>query len=149
MRLLPLFTLVVAMLMARAAHAEVPPARRGKPVTPVLTVQVLSGTTLGQDLLEQEKPTLVQDQLEPDRWLLVNVIAALLPAGEAVLEKVTLTVVQGKHRQVLERRMHGLDGDVERMPFLVQIQDGCAPIVLSATAGKRKSAVQTVTLVCK
>lgn len=144
MRLLSL----VVFLVAGAAQAQVP-ARHRKPVTPLLTAQVYSGTTLGQDLLEQEKPTLVQDLLEPNRWLLVNVFAALLPAGEAVLEKVTLTVVQGKHRQVLERRMHGLDGDVEQMPFLVQVQDGCAPIVLSATAGRRKAQSRTVTLVCK
>ncbi len=140
--------ILVVLLAAFTADAQVPPVRHGKPVTPVLTAQVYARTTLGADLLEQEKPTLVQDTLEPSRWLLVSVIAALLPAGEPVLEKVTLTVVQGKHRQVLERRMHGLDGDVEQLPFLVQVQ-GCAPLVLSATAGRRKAQPRTVTLVCE
>jgi hypothetical protein len=133
---------------AGPAHPELAKPRP-KPMTPVLFAHAYSLTDLGKELLDGvEKPTLQQGADNPYRWLVVSVWSALLPAGEAVLETVTLTVVQGKAKTVLRLKQRGLDGDTEIIPFVVPIAPTCEPIDLTAAIGKRSTNAR-LRLVCE
>jgi len=146
-RLTALVLALVPLNLVLADEGQPPPPRL-KPIEPVLVARAYSGGELGAELLDgRETPILVHGAV-PHRWLAVGVWVALLPAGEPVRETVTLKVTQGKAKTVQKMALRGLDGDTELVPFFVPVGEGCEPMVITATVGKRTT-TRTLALSCE